>query len=170
MPAPAADARRDVPCRRLWPEEPDAADVGSTVRRVVDVDAGLLADLLAHEDDVLGAYVFGSAARGAGSARSDVDVAVLLRAPGPAGRRLELEALLRPAVAPRRLDLVLLHDAPTALAYRVLRDGVRIVERDPVAMARHREQTVQRYLDQEPLRRELARGVRDRVVEGRFGR
>ena len=73
-------------------------------------------------------------------------------------------------VAPRPLDLVVLDDAPASLAYRVLRDGTRLVEVDRTAMARHREETIRRYLDLAPLRRELARGLRDRVAEGRFGR
>lgn len=137
---------------------------------VSDVETSWMADVLAREDDVLGAYLFGSTARGTAGPRSDVDVAVLLREPVPTDRALRLQALLRPVVAPRPLDLVVLNGAPASLAYRVLRDGTRLLEVDRTAMARHREETIRRYLDLAPLRRELARGVRDRVAEGRFGR
>ncbi len=65
---------------------------------------------------------------------------------------------------------MILNDAPVALAYRVLRDGVLLVCRDEPARVEHRVRTVDRYPDTAPLRRVLDEGLRRRVMEGRFGR
>lgn len=125
---------------------------------------------MAQEEDVVVAYVFGSAARGTLGESSDVDVAVLLVPDHDPRRRLQLSAAVQAVMAPRRVDLVLLNDAPPSLAFRVLRDGRQLVCADPQAAADHREEVLRRYLDLEPLRRELRRGLYDRVLEGRFGR
>jgi predicted nucleotidyltransferase len=125
-----------------------------------------LAARLAAEPDVLVAYLFGSRARGTARPGSDVDVAVLLAEDADAhGRQLELMATLGQGV-----DVVVLNQAPVALAYRVLRDGVLLVRRDERARVEHWARTVDRYLDSAPLRRALERGLRHRLEEGRFGR
>jgi predicted nucleotidyltransferase len=121
---------------------------------------------LAAERDVLVAYLFGSRARGTARAGSDTDVAVLLAEPvDPHRRQLELGAAVGPGT-----DVVVLNDAPVALAYRVLRDGVLLLSRDDPARVRHWARTVDRYLDTAPLRRTLDAGLRHRLDEGRFGR
>jgi len=77
------------------------------------------------------ALVFGSRGRGTAHAASDVDVAIGLMP----GVLLDVRALgtlvsdLERA-AGRAVDLVLLDEAPPALAYRVFRDGVALAERD----------------------------------------
>jgi predicted nucleotidyltransferase len=125
-----------------------------------------LAARLASEPDVIVAYLFGSRSRGTARPASDVDVAVLLTAEADnRRRRLELGSRLGDAV-----DLVVLNDAPVALAYRVLRDGILLISNDEPARVRHWTRTVDRYLDTAPLRRALAEGTRHRLEEGRFGR
>lgn len=125
-----------------------------------------LASRLAREPDVLVAYLFGSRARGSARPDSDVDVAVLLAESADARRRgMELRAALGDSV-----DLVILNEAPVALAYRVLRDGVVLVCRDERARTTHWVRTVDHYLDTEPMRRMLEEGTRRRLREGRFGR
>ncbi|MGH3666223.1 MAG: type VII toxin-antitoxin system MntA family adenylyltransferase antitoxin [Egibacteraceae bacterium] len=125
-----------------------------------------LAARLAGEPDVIVAYLFGSQARGTARPGSDVDVAVLLaeRADGHQ-RQLELMAALG-----GRADVVVLNDAPVALAHRVLRDGVVLVCRDDRVRVSHWARTVDRYLDTAPLRRMVDAGLRHRLREGRFGR
>ena len=128
--------------------------------------AAQLAALLEAEPDVVVAYLFGSRARGTARAGSDADVAVLLADDAdPHARHVELSAALGPDV-----DVVVLNHAPVALGYRVLRDGVVLVNRDDHARVRHWVRTVDRYLDSEPLRRVLADGLRRRLEEDRFGR
>jgi len=125
--------------------------------------------LLSGAPGVLVAYLYGSHARGQPGPLSDVDVALLLDSDDDQ-RRLELTAEIAHAVAPARADVVVLNDAPVALAYRVLRDGNVLVSCDDRARVEHRVRTIDRYLDMAPARRLLASGTRNRLSEGRFGR
>lgn len=130
-----------------------------------------LATLLESELDVLVAYLFGSHARGVAKDGSDVDVAFLLdEASDHSDRQLELLADIQGAAAPARADLLLLNEAPAAVGYRVLRDGILLVCRDPVAQVRHFVKTVNEYLDMAPMRRMIEDGQRRRLAGGRFGR
>jgi len=102
----------------------------------------------AHED-VIVAYLFGSAARGELRPSSDVDVAVLV--PGQAGPtlsslRLSLQADLQEA-AHRPVDLVILNQASPDLIHRVLRDGILLVERDRSARIRFEVDARNEYFD-----------------------
>lgn len=93
--------------------------------------AGRLRECLVERPEVVVAYLFGSWARGTQTALSDIDVAVLL-APVADLRAttMELAADLSGVTGRARLDLVVLNDAPLALAYRVLRDGQLLACRD----------------------------------------
>lgn len=128
-----------------------------------------LRDCLARELDVLVVYLFGSRARGTPGALSDVDVAVLLDGEATPDRRLQLIDTLSRAVVPDTVDVVVLNDAPVALAYRVIRDGQLLIDQDARARVRHWAETVDRYLDMAPMRQQLAEGLRHRLEEGRFG-
>ncbi|MGH3824787.1 MAG: type VII toxin-antitoxin system MntA family adenylyltransferase antitoxin [Pseudonocardiaceae bacterium] len=125
--------------------------------------------LLSSAPGVLVAYLYGSHARGRAGPLSDVDVALLLDSDDE-DRRLDLTAAIAHAIAPARSDIVILNDAPPALAYRVLRDGKILASRDDRARVQHWVQTIDRYLDMAPSRRVLAAGTRNRLREGRFGR
>ena len=83
---------------------------------------------------------------------SDVDIAVLL---DPAARDEtcgELEDALCRALRTDRVDLVLLNRAPAAPAYRVVRDGRRVICRNARAREAFESDTVMRYLDFKPVR------------------
>lgn len=127
-----------------------------------------LGDVLGDAPGVLVAYLFGSRATGRPRADSDLDVAVLLDSPRADPPRLGAD--LQQAVAPLRVDLVVLNGAPVTLAYRVLRDGRLVQCRDDAARSAFWVDTVDRYLDMAPTRRILAAGTRRRMREGRFGR
>lgn len=138
-----------------------AVDASELVRR--------LRQCLAGDAGVTFAYLFGSTARGAARPTSDVDLAVML---GHDDRDAlaRVTASLAAAVHPRRADVVALNHAPPALAYRVLRDGILLVDRDERARVEHRVRVVDRYLDMAPARRMLDEGLRQRLAEGTFGR
>ncbi|MDA8067379.1 MAG: hypothetical protein M0T77_02020 [Actinomycetota bacterium] len=68
------------------------------------------------------------------------------------------------------MDRVVLNDAPPLLRHRALRDGQRLLDRDPVARVRLETRALLDYLDTGPLRATLAAGVRHRIEEGPFGR
>jgi predicted nucleotidyltransferase len=126
-------------------------------RRVLDSDAR-----------VAYALVFGSRGRGTAHAASDFDVAVGVAA-GARFDGLELGALASrlEAAAGRAVDLVLLDEAPPALAYRVFRDGIVLVERDHAALSARKARAILEYLDFQPIEEQLARGVLAAAAHGR---
>jgi uncharacterized protein len=113
-----------------------------------------LSHMLAQRAEVHDAYLFGSIARGDDRAGSDVDVAVwvddaVLRAPGY-GYDAELNADLQALLARSDIDVVVLNGAPPLLYYRVLRDGVRLVTRDPHQTSERETLALSRYFDYIP--------------------
>jgi uncharacterized protein len=105
--------------------------------------------------EVVAVYAFGSLARGIGTPRSDLDVAVLLREPSARGASAVAEALLDPLerAARRTVDLVVLNGAAPDLVHRVLRDGVLLLDRDRPRRLRFEVQARNEYFDLEPIRR-----------------
>lgn len=125
-------------------------------------------------DGVVSALLFGSQATGRAGPLSDIDIGIWLD-PGldhraRAARQLELIGLASDALSTGEVQVVVLNDVPSLLAHRVLRDGVRLVDRDPKARIRLEARALLEYLDTAPLRAALAAGVRHRIEEGRFGR
>ena len=121
----------------------------ATVRRVLQA-----------EPDVAYALLFGSGARGTAHAGSDADIAIELRAGAPRDVRSlgGLAARLESAIG-RRIDLVLLDEAPTALAYRIFRDGRLLAERDHGALVARKARVLLDYLDWKPVEDRCAEGI-----------
>lgn len=117
---------------------------------------------------VVYALAFGSAARGTDHGHSDLDVAVALR-PGVTLDALGLGDLISrlEGAAGRRVDLVLLDEAPPGIAYRVFRDGRVLFDRDPRALAQRKARAILEYLDFEPIEEQLARGALAAALRGR---
>ncbi len=137
---------------------------------MVVTDAQLLGALRAALEpmpQVVAALLFGSRARGSARDDSDVDVAILLRAaPRDEGRYRVVRELLDAFyghVSSEQLDLVLLNDAPPALAFQVLKHGTMVVCRDDVAMHRFRVRTYRVHADYEPVERLFRRVTRERA-------
>lgn len=98
------------------------------------------------------AFLFGSLAREEASARSDLDIAVLLPHDPPGtldSLCLDLADTLGEA-AGRPADLVVLNRAPPDLVHRILRDGVLLLDRDPSARIRFETRSRADYLDMLP--------------------
>ena len=119
-----------------------------------------LRHVLEAEPDIAYALLFGSSTRGTAHAESDADIAIELR-PG-AMRDVHtlggLAARLHSA-AGRRVDLVLLDEAPAPLAYRIFRDGRLLVERDHHALVARKARALLDYLDWKPIEERCAEGV-----------
>jgi predicted nucleotidyltransferase len=130
------------------------------------VDA--LREALDREPRIAYALVFGSAARGSMHHESDLDVAVGLAA-GVSLDARETGTLVADLerAAGRAVDLVFLHEAPPALAYRIFRDGVTLVERDHRAFADRKARAILEYLDFRPLEDLAVRGVLAAAARGR---
>lgn len=109
----------------------------------------------AERDGIAAAYLFGSVARGTARFDSDVDVGVLYAQDPPQtlkglsiGFNLgwDLEELLGLPV-----QVVILNDASVELAFRVVRDGKLLVERDPGRRVAFEVRTGLEYWDLEPM-------------------
>lgn len=147
-------------------------DRGSPIR-LGDVALARLAAALDRDGVVAGA-LFGSQAAAQAGGLSDVDVAVWLDPDSTVEQRLEVRLELTNAAA-RALgtddvDVVVLNDAAPLLVHRAAQSAVRLVDRDARARVRLEADALVQYLDTIPLRDELARGLRHRIEEGRFGR
>lgn len=120
-----------------------------TLRRVLEAEGGIAYALL-----------FGSGGRGALTPASDVDVAVELRPGTPRDTATlgHLAARLESA-AGRRVDLILMEEAPAPLAYRIFRDGRVLLERDHAALVERKAQAILQYLDFKPVEERCADGV-----------
>jgi predicted nucleotidyltransferase len=117
--------------------------------------------VLEAEPGILYAVLFGSTTRGTRRPDSDVDVALEL-APGvPRDVRAlgRLAARLESAAGGRGVDLILLDEAPPALAYRIFRDGRLLVERDHRALIARKTRAVLDYLDFKPVEDRCAAAV-----------
>ncbi len=129
--------------------------------------------LFADQPDVAAAYLFGSAARGEATPRSDLDVAVLL-APAPSSPQEEWErrealskALSR--IADRLVDVVILNQAPPLLCHQVLREGRRIYERDLEARIEFEARAGKIYEDLRPMWDFFDRILEQELEEDRLG-
>lgn len=104
--------------------------------------------------EVQEAYLFGSRATGRAQSHSDTDVAVCVDAGGRDGSgygyAAELTTYLMSALGANDIDVVILNGAPPVLYHRVLRDGRRILSRDPRATAAREGYALSRYCDYLP--------------------
>ena len=116
--------------------------------------------------DVRWAYLFGSAARSA--TFRDLDVAVMLAEEARGAVALgRIGAVLEDAAAGRPVDLVDLREAAPALSGRIAREGIPLVDRDPVQRKLWEIEANRRALDIEPWLRQFeelrAKALRRRV-------
>ena len=110
-------------------------------------------------EGVVCAYLFGSRARNQGRPDSDVDLGVLFeRTPPPtlAGGSIALAGDIEAALG-LPVDLVVLNAAPVDLVHRVLRDGILLLERDPVERIRFETKARSEYFDLKPYLDEYRR-------------
>ena len=119
-----------------------------------------LAAVIAADAQVAYALLFGSGALGGGHAESDLDIAIGVSGATRLGL-IDLGTLAAKleAATGRRVDLILIDEAPPALAYRIFRDGKTIVVHDKGALSARRARAVLEYLDFRPVEQLCARGV-----------
>jgi hypothetical protein len=143
---------------------------------IVDFEARLaeLRTRWQSDADLVSAYLYGSRARGAARADSDVDLAVILSAELTRSQRWQKRLTLldeaSSALRTDAVDLIVMEEAPATVAHRVVRDGRLIVDRDSRRRVAVVEDVLRRYLDEAWLRRVLDEGLRARLEEGRFAR
>jgi predicted nucleotidyltransferase len=127
-----------------------------------------LRKVLAEDPRIGYALVFGSSARGTAHAGSDLDIAVGLES-GTHFRALALGDLIAQLerASGRSVDVVIVDEAPPALAYRVFRDGHVIVEKNHRTLVEHKTRAILEYLDFRPIEALAARGVLAAAAHGR---
>lgn len=127
-----------------------------------------LQQALEADERIAYAILFGSSARGSRREESDIDMAVGLASGAQLGARElgELISTLERA-AEREVDVVLLDEAPPALAYRVFRDGSPLLVRDRAALVARKARAILEYLDFQPVEELAARGAIAAAAHGR---
>lgn len=116
------------------------------------------------------AYLFGSAARGETTPLSDVDVAVYLDGLDRAERtdvHLPLLSDLQEVVGDGEVDLILLNDAPSGLAYDII-GGQLLYCADERRQVEIEAGILSAYLDEQTLHETRYRLIRRRILAGRM--
>ena len=116
--------------------------------------------VLAADPRIAYALMFGSQATGMSRSDSDVDVAIGLM-PSARLETLDIGRLtsMLETAAEKRVDLVLLDEAPPGLAYRIFQSGQPILVRDERVLNGRRASAILEYLDFRPIEELCARGV-----------
>jgi len=106
------------------------------------------AQVLADDDVVVFAYLFGGLASGDSRPLSDVDLAVYTHeVADPGAHKLALFDRLTDALGTAELDLVVLNRAPTSLAGRILQHRKVLVDKDPFRRHAYESQTLRQFFD-----------------------
>lgn len=107
-------------------------------------------DILAGDETIIAAYLFGSHARQRAHSLSDVDVAVLLVAELDSSQRfarvLEIGSALEERL-PVAVDVVDLRQAPPLLRFRIIQTGQLMVERDRTKRCLFQMRAMNTYYD-----------------------
>lgn len=125
-------------------------------------------EVLVSEPRIAYALLFGSQAVGRATAHSDLDIAIGSSS-GKGFERHTLGTLVANVerATNRTVDIVVLDQAPPAVAYRVFRDGRLLVESDPSALTRDRARAVLGYLDFKPVEQLCVRAILEGAAHGR---
>lgn len=118
---------------------------------------------LRNDPDVSLAVAFGSAARGAASRSSDLDIGV----GGVPPSRLSALAVALSRLAGREVDLIQLETAPPLLRFEVARDGVLLAERAEGSWAAFQARAMVDWWDWAPSARRFAEAALSRLSSDR---
>lgn len=125
--------------------------------------AGSLAKYCKDKDEILLAFIFGSAVSGHLSDQSDVDIAVLFRSTPAFSEVLGMRAKVS-EITGRETDLVVLNDASPVLRMQVLKNGKLLKSKDAVIYSNFFVKTVKEYDDLKYIRKE----AEENILRGRI--
>jgi len=126
-----------------------------------------LIPVLERDPRIAYGLLFGSTVRGEAHPSSDLDIAVGLY-PGAAPATGELGRLVSDLeqATGRTVDLVVIDDAPPALAYRIFREGQPLVMRDRRIFSQAKTRAILVYLDFRPVEDLMVRGALAAAARG----
>jgi uncharacterized protein len=152
-----------------WPHEVGRLLWENACRRAMETPAIDVAAKIASAirgaaaEGVVSAYLFGSHAEGRAHRESDVDVGVLFDRRSSPGSRdrfeagIRLSGQLQSALGTRRVDLVVLNDAPPGLSRHVVSRGQRLLCSDEEADHAFVRDVLLRAADLDPFLRRTRR-------------
>jgi len=137
------------------------------------IDLPQITSYLAEQPDVVVAYLFGSVAPGQANARSDVDIAILLQKgldeEATLARQLAILVALQ-EMADREVQVTILNRASPFLAYQVLKEGLRLYQRDKAERVEFEVRAMKMYFDIQPMLAYQNRALLRRIKESGLGR
>ena len=131
--------------------------------RPVPSDAELAALVRGVLPDAVGAWLFGSAARGRLRPDSDLDIAVWRCASLSAANRFDAAQRLALQLG-RDVDLLDFHRLPTLMQAQVIGTGRRLFTDSPVAEQHTIAMVMRDYQDLQARRQPMVRALRDRLL------
>ena len=138
--------------------------------RTLQSVADCVAALAAGRPEIAAAYVFGSVASGRTRPGSDIDVAFLLDSEAakrrPLKYRTDLVVDAGAALETFNVDVVLLNDAPPALAHNVLTKGKLVFERSRSSRIAFQVRNLNRFMDLVPLHQVHLQYLKKRYDKG----
>ena len=128
-----------------------------------------LKSVISEHEEVIAAYLYGSAAQGRMREDSDIDVGILLTGRAAPDYRYEVrmagEIQSRCRLA-RDVDLRVLNRRPVRFLNQVLRYGMLVFVRDEKKRVKFETDVLKEYLDFKPFLREYDRERRRRLIYG----
>jgi predicted nucleotidyltransferase len=120
--------------------------------------AGPLGEYFRDKEDILLAFIFGSAVSGRLTGQSDVDIAVLFNEKPDISAVLKIKNEAADATG-REIDLVILNDASPVIRMQVLRNGKLIKSADTVIYSNFFVKTMKEYDDLKYIRKEAEENI-----------
>ena len=119
-------------------------------------------------EDILFAYLYGSAAYGPTRSAGDIDIAVYLM-PATADEYLKKEAaltsLLVSGLHTDDIDLRILNVLPVVLQYDILKEGILVMSRDEMQRAEFETSVMLRFFELKPYLDECRLMLSERIKE-----
>ncbi|MDH5202854.1 MAG: nucleotidyltransferase domain-containing protein [Nitrospirota bacterium] len=104
--------------------------------------------VLAQDDNVIFAYIFGGLAEGKDKPLSDIDISVYLRdTDNLAEYKLQLFNMLADVLGTSELDLIILNTAPISITGRILQNKQILVDKEPSVRHAYESLTLRKFFD-----------------------
>lgn len=127
-----------------------------------------------QENQVVLAYLFGSAARNTMTALSDIDIAVLFsnktKESDYLAKRLKIASEIDGVLKTDKTEVVALNQAPPLLKHETVLKGNLLFSRDKALQLKTESQIMKEYEDTKHLREVQTEIMREQIKKGTFGR